>query len=99
MAFDFGPLFDEASAAFRDSVPGEHSAAAWRDAEVTADKLSYVIQVPDELLMDAGVIPDTRVRRPPSLRSRLRWRVAAARERAGGLAYRLIAGHDVPEDA
>lgn len=97
MAFDFGPLFDEASAAFRDSTGADNRSMA--GAEMTVTKSAAWLQVPDELLMDAGVIPDTRVHRPPSLRARARYRMAATRERAARLAYRLIAGYDVPEDA
>lgn len=64
----------------------------------TIIKASAVIQVPYELLMDAGVIPDTRPPLPPpSWRTRLRrkrdqWREAAARR-----AFRLIAGYEVPD--
>jgi hypothetical protein len=97
MAFDFGPLFDEASAAFRDSMGADDRPMA--DADMTVRKSAAWLLVPDELLMDAGAIPDTRVRRPLSLRARARYRVAATRERAARLAYRLIAGYDVPEDA
>jgi hypothetical protein len=47
------------------------------------------------LLMDAGVIPDTR---PPvviSRRRRLRWRIRDAREKVAEWAYPLIAGHEI----
>lgn len=51
----------------------------------------------DELLMDAGVIPDTRPPSPPPpwgrrMRNRAdRWRESLARR-----AYRIIAGYEVP---
>jgi hypothetical protein len=51
----------------------------------------------DEMLMDCGVIPDTRPKVKYPWRSRLRWRFAEARERLASRAYRLIAGYDVPE--
>ena len=61
-------------------------------------KLAAHILVPESLLMDAGVIPDTRPPAPPpSRRTRFRWWRAQQRARIAGLAYRLIAGEDVPE--
>jgi hypothetical protein len=56
------------------------------------------MSIPRELLMDWGVIPDTRpAPAPPSRRERFRWWIAGSRERAAELAYRLIAGFGVPE--
>jgi hypothetical protein len=46
-------------------------------------KLTAHLPVTDEQLMDAGMMPDTR---PPVIvpwRSRLRWKLDAARERLG----------------
>ena len=57
-------------------------------------RVSY-IDVPDELLMDYGVIPDTRPPRPrPSRRTRLRWWITDRRAVLAKRAYRLIAGYD-----
>ena len=60
------------------------------------------ILVSEEMLMDCGVIPDTRPPPPPPppvpWRRRLRWRLADARERAAARAYRLISGRSLPED-
>ena len=58
--------------------------------QITVTKASAWLPVSEELAMDAGIIPDTRPR--PALRKRLRWKAAAARERAARRAYRLIAG-------
>lgn len=60
-------------------------------------KHSIMIQVSEELLMDTGVIPDTREHKSILWRTRLRWRLSDGRERAAELAYRLIAGHDMPD--
>lgn len=77
-------------------------AESWPSAEpegepLIASKLVSYIEVPNELLMDYGVIPDTRPKPPPpSWRTRLRgkiedridtWRNLAARR-----AYKVIAG-------
>jgi hypothetical protein len=57
-------------------------------------KLSSVIEVPDELLMDAGLIPDTRPKPPPpTRRQRIRRKLGDWRERAARRAYRIIAGY------
>jgi hypothetical protein len=53
------------------------------------------VQVSEEMLMDCGVIPDTR---PPTVvpwRSRLRWRWQAWRERTGRTVGTWIAGTDI----
>ena len=61
-------------------------------------KAATIIQVPDELLMDAGVIPDTRPPRPPlPWRTRLRYRIGDWRESLARRAYRIIAGYEVPD--
>ena len=58
-----------------------------------ARKLAATIEVPDELLMDYGVIPDTRPPRPPlPWHWRVKWKVQAARTRLAEIAYRAIAG-------
>ncbi len=61
------------------------------------DKHPVYIEISEELLMDYGVIPDTRERKPVSRRMRLRWRMADAREHLARWAYRRIAGCDLPE--
>lgn len=66
--------------------------------ELLITKNVVQIEVSEDLLMDCGVIPDTRPpRKPPTRRERFRWWRAAARERAACWAYRRIAGYDVPE--
>lgn len=65
---------------------------------LVARKLVSYIEVPDELLMDAGLIPDTRPPRPPlPWRHRLRSKVSDWRERAARRAYKIVAG-DWPDD-
>lgn len=99
--FDFSSGFsDEALAAVRDGMR-ETMAGLPRTlaegAKLVPEKLSCLIQVPDELLMDAGVIPDTRIRKQPSRRTRLRWRIDASREYVARWVYRRLTGEDVPE--
>jgi hypothetical protein len=65
--------------------------------ELLVTKHAVMLPVSEELLMDCGAIPDTRERKPISRRTLRRWRLSARRERLAELAYRLIAGHDVPE--
>ena len=50
------------------------------------------IEVSNELLMDCGVIPDTRERKPIPWRWRAKWKIRAWRESAARVAYRAIAG-------
>ena len=64
---------------------------------LAATKQVSYIEVPNELLMDWGLIPDTREHKPVPRRTRLRWWLGTQRERAAELAYRLVSGHDVPE--
>jgi hypothetical protein len=70
--------------------PTDAELAAGREVQVAVTKVSAWVLCSDEVAMDAGMIPDTRPR--PALRRRLRWKAAAARERAARRAYRLIAG-------
>lgn len=60
-------------------------------------KLSAVIPVSDELLMDMGMLPDTRVRKPLPWRWRMRNRVSGWREKLACWAYKAIAGYEVPD--
>jgi hypothetical protein len=59
-------------------------------ASLTVTRASAWILVPDELAMDAGMIPDTRPR--PPWRTRARWRAERWRGRAARRAYRMISG-------
>lgn len=64
---------------------------------LTVTKYGAHLLVSDEVLMDAGVIPDTR---PPvriAWHRRLRWRWQAWRERAGRKVGGWIAGVDLSE--
>lgn len=67
---------------------------AWtRVGAMNAHKLTSYIEVPNELLMIDGVIPDTRPPRPPLPWSwRARQKLRACREQAARIAYRAIAG-------
>lgn len=57
-------------------------------------KLYAYEEAPDELLMDCGVIPDTRPKPPPpSWRTRLRWKRGDWREQTARRAYKVIAGY------
>lgn len=69
----------------------------WQEPELLVTEHALVIPIPEEFLMDCGTIPDTREHKPIPWRTRLRWRLGERREKAAELAYRLIAGHDVPE--
>lgn len=67
------------------------------DEHIRVIKHAAYLPVSDELLMDAGVIPDTR---PPvhiPWRSRLRWRISERRERVGRKVGGWIAGVDLTE--
>jgi hypothetical protein len=61
--------------------------------ELLIDKNVLYITVPEELLMDCGVIPDTRPRVNASLWWRMRWHIQVARENLARAAFRLIAGY------
>jgi hypothetical protein len=100
MTFDFGEalarMLADGMRASDGSTPGRPPAPQ-AGQELLLDKQACYIQVPNELLMDCGVIPDTRTHKPPSRRDRIRWSSAAPRDRATRWAYRRIAGYDVPE--
>jgi hypothetical protein len=81
---------------------GEHLADSW-EAPPSSEQLliprKMAVQVPisNELLMDYGVIPDTRPPPPPlPWRMRLRWKWSGARDWLAERAYRLISGRDMP---
>ena len=60
--------------------------------ELSVTRRAAVIDVPDELLMDCGVIPDTREHKPIPWRWRLKWKIQNARTRLAEIAYRVVAG-------
>lgn len=75
-----------------------------QDSDETDPRKQYLapamqLDISDDLLMDFGVIPDTRPPLPPpSLRTRWRRRIADLRGRAARYAYKLIAGYDPYDD-
>jgi hypothetical protein len=95
----FADFMPDALRALGDVIPAGQWAQDTTDAVPLVIAKSYaIIEVADELLMDAGVIPDTRPPLPPpSWRTRLRYRVDDAREALARRAYRLIAGYEVPD--
>lgn len=81
----------------QERLTGGMTSGPFASGELLVQKHTCPIEVPEELLMDLGVIPDTRPPRPPpSRRTRFRWWLAGQRERAARAAYRLIAGYDPP---
>jgi hypothetical protein len=71
------------------------------EPELIVHKVTGYVVASEELLMDCGVIPDTRPPPPPTpWRVKLRRRVWAWRDAAATWAYRRISGHDVepPDD-
>jgi hypothetical protein len=84
-----GPGTDPFGAAWtRRAEPHPLDAAAI--SAMSARKLFAYAYVPDELLMDMGVIPDTRP--PLPWRWRMRNRISDWRETAARRAYKIIAG-------
>ena len=75
-------------------VPPGYWYSHLENAELNARKLTSYIDVPNELLMADGLIPDTRPPRPPTpWRWRMRSRISGWREQAARAAYRVIAGY------
>lgn len=94
-AFDdyFAKMMPDAGAWF-----ASHAAEPGPGDEPLITKHAMTFEVSEELLMDYGVIPDTRPPLPPPpWRTRLRWRWYSARTHAAEIAYKLISGYDVPE--
>jgi len=82
----------------RRQEPGKLDAALIASPQLLVTKSAMTIEVPDELLMDYGVIPDTRPPLPPApWRWRIRNRISDWREQAARVAYRIIAG-DWPDN-
>ena len=72
------------------------------DTLLISRKVSAVIEVSNELLMDYGIIPDTRPKPPPlPWRARARRKIAGTvadwREQTARRAYKIIAG-EWPDD-
>jgi hypothetical protein len=61
-------------------------------------KLSVPMFISEELLMDYGVIPDTREHKPISRRTRIRWWFADKRDYFAAWVYKVLAGHELPDD-
>ena len=65
--------------------------------ELIAEKRAMYLEMPEELLMEYGIIPDTRPALPPlSRRARFRWWRSRQREQLASWLFRRIAGYDVP---
>jgi hypothetical protein len=68
------------------------------ELEITVTKASAYLMVSDEVLMDMGIIPDTRPPPPPiPWRRRRRWRWLELREALAVRAYAVIAGYPPPD--
>ena len=79
---------------------GKPEGGPFDDVTLTARKQPVTLAVSSELLMDMGVIEDTRPpveRKPLPWRTRFRWWRTDLREKAGQRAYRLISGSDFPD--
>lgn len=72
-------------------------AAQGQPAEFMVVKQSAVLPVSDELLMDEGVIPDTRPPLKVGWRTRFRWWLSPSRERFGRWLGGKIAGVDLTD--
>lgn len=66
--------------------------------QLTVRKVEGYLPIPEEILMDEGVIPDTRPKVKIRWRTRLRWRVNHGRERFGLWAYWKITGDHIRTD-
>lgn len=65
---------------------------------LTIHKTAAYMPVSEDVLMDEGVIPDTRPPVKIRWRTRLRWRTTTARERLGLWAYWVITGDRIKTD-
>lgn len=75
-------------------MPMDDPINPFSQAALDARKLSAVVEVPDELLMAYGLIPDTRPKPPPTpWRWRIRNGISDWRERTARRAFRVIAGY------
>ena len=89
-------MVDEALSAGFAQYPGDEA----KSAQLIARKAQAVVPISTHLLMDMGVIPDTRPPRPPTppptRRQRFgEWR-ARLRMRLATRAYEIISGEDAP---
>ena len=74
---------------------------AWDQTQLTVHRTEGYLPIPEEILMDEGVIPDTRPARPVvklRWRTRARWRITTYRERFGLWAYWVITGDRIKTD-
>jgi hypothetical protein len=65
---------------------------------IDVHKISAFVSVSEELLMDMGIIPDTRPPSPPpTRRQRFRWWRAGQREKIARWCYEKISGEEMPD--
>jgi hypothetical protein len=69
-----------------------------KEPELLVKKMQALIPISYELLMDLGVIPDTRPpRKPPTRRERFRWWRSGLRDRFSIWLYERVSGQSFPE--
>jgi hypothetical protein len=98
MAFpaDFQRMMDDAIAKMQPLAPP--GTTLQYDQTPLVVKQSAYMAVSDDLLMDYGVIPDTRPPVQIPWRHRLRWWITARRERVGRKVGSWIAGVDLHDN-
>jgi len=82
-------------------APDGHMVPPVFAAQMTAEYVTATIPVSLDLLMDEGVIPDTRpktMRKPPSRRERFRMSRSRWRRSVAEWLYELISGEELPEE-
>lgn len=90
-------IWDDAAAKLDATLLPDGMTAEYDRTPLTVRKIAHLMDVPEGLLMDEGVIPDTR---PPvhiSWRSRMSWRFSAWRERVRRRVGGWIAGVDLSD--
>jgi hypothetical protein len=93
LAAYFDENFPAAMKWFDEQAPDGESREAGAEPLIAHKLVSY-IEVPNELLMDYGVIPDTRPKPPPpSWRTRFRRKREQWREQTARRAFKIIAGY------
>lgn len=101
MSFLDDYLAEHAGPLLAEFAPGEAEAGYLIPPPMRVEMVTGYLPVPDEMLMDCGVIPDTRPKPVLTRRQRFaRWRrhkTESTRLALAGRAYRLISGEDVPE--
>lgn len=93
---DFQRFIDEAVAKLQPLAP-PGTRLEFDQTPITATKASAYLPVSQDLLMDAGVIPDTRPKVHIPWWRRARWRIRDWRERVGRKVGGWIAGVDLSE--